>query len=79
MDNEIMDLQIVIKFDNIGDLNFYLADMEAWKAYKVKRSITKLDDKRGRHTKLYHQKARHYHSLNPELTYRECMALIKHE
>lgn len=74
-----LEFTVILTFDEYAKVGEFMVDMQNWKEHKLKKTEKKIDDKRGKHTKGLHIKARHYHELNPEIPYRECMKLIKME
>ena len=75
MSTEEIDFDIVLKFKDFHQVSEFLEDMENWKAYKNR----KLDDKRGAHTAKYHELCKNYNLLHPELSYKECMHIVKNK
>lgn len=57
-----MDLQrdheIVLKFDTFQELGDFITEMDEFREYEINKIEKKLNDKRGSHTKLFHEKAR---------------------
>ena len=57
-----MDLQrdheIVLKFDTFQELGDFITEMDELREYEINKIEKKLNDKRGSHTKLFHEKAR---------------------
>lgn len=75
--NSEIEYEFVLKFSSFSKVGEFLADLEAWQEYKSKKADRKLSDKRGQHTKIYHQQAREYMMENPTLSYRECMQFVR--
>ena len=76
--------EIILQFPHHSKAMEFLADLENWLAYKeslngspspASQPKEKKEDKRGRHTKLLHQKAREYQAAHPLVPYHECMRL----
>ena len=76
INNEI-DYEIVLRFSSLSEAGYFLSDLELWKEYKAKKAVKILNDKRGLHTKKYHQDARFHKMENPEKTYKECMEYVR--
>lgn len=74
--NEI-DYEIVLRFSSLSEAGYFLNELELWKEYKAKKTIKILNDRRGKHTAIYHQKARIHKMENPELSYKECMDFVR--
>jgi hypothetical protein len=74
-----LEFTVILTFDEYSKVGEFISDMQNWKEHKLKKAEKKMDDKRGKHTKGLHIKARHYHELNPDIPYRECMKLIRME
>ena len=76
-----MDLQreyeIVLKFNSFQELCDFITEMDEFREYKINKIEKKLNDKRGSHTKLFHEKAREYHLERPDFTYAQCMAFVR--
>ena len=76
-----MDLQreyeIVLKFNSFQELCDFITEMDVFREYKINKIEKKLNDKRGSHTKLFHEKAREYHLERPDFTYAQCMAFVR--
>ena len=76
-----MDLQreyeIVLKFNSFQELDDFITEMDEFREYKINKIEKKLNDKRGSHTKLFHEKAREYHLERPDFTYAQCMAFVR--
>lgn len=57
-----MDLQrdheIVLKFDTFQELGDFITEVDEFREYEINKIEKKLNDKRGSHTKLFHEKAR---------------------
>jgi hypothetical protein len=69
--------QIKLGFHSASDLHLYEADMEAFRAWRAKKSAPKkAGDKRGAHVKDLHARARAFREANPTLTYRESLKLV---
>ena len=75
MDHPEINYKIVLEFDSLGKVGFFLQDLENWQAWKAKRAEQKQSDQRGKHTKEAHQKARAYQIAHPLLPYIECFRL----
>ena len=67
--------KIVLEFDSFSNAGEFLADLEAWQAYKATRSEKKENDRRGLHTRESHRRAREFHEQHPMIPYRECFRL----
>ena len=79
MSTEEIDFDIVLKFKDFHQVSEFLEDMENWRAYKNRKQEKKLDDKRGAHTAKYHELCRQHNELHPELSYKECMHIVKNK
>ena len=77
MDNtdEEINYRITLEFDSFSRVGEFLADLEAWQAYKASRTEKKENDRRGKHTRVLHERARTFHEQNPLISYRECFRL----
>ena len=69
--------EIVLKFDTFQELGHFLTEINEFREYKANNIEKKLNDKRGSHTKVFHEKAREYHFEHPDLTYAQCMAFVR--
>ena len=77
--------EIILHFPAYSKALEFLADLENWLAYKqtlnsnitpsMPTSTPKREDKRGRHTRALHAKAREYQTAHPLISYHECMRL----
>ena len=77
MDNtdEEINYRITLEFDSFSNAGEFLADLEAWQAYKARRSEKKENDRRGIHTRESHRRARDFREQHPLIPYRECFKL----
>ena len=69
--------EIVLKFNSFQELCDFITEMDEFREHKIKEIAKKLNDKRGSHTKLFHEKAREYHLERPDFTYAQCMAFVR--
>ena len=67
--------KIVLEFDSFSKVGEFLADLEAWQAYKAIRSEKKENDRRGIHTRESHRRARDFREQHPLIPYRECFKI----
>lgn len=67
------DYSIALNFNEYSSIYAFLIDYENWVAYKATQKEKKENDLRGKHTKLFHEKARELQAEHPELTYKECL------
>ena len=77
MDNtdEEIGYKIVLEFSSFSKVGEFLADLEAWQAYKATRSEKKENDRRGKHTRVLHERARTFREQHPLIPYRECFKI----
>ena len=79
MDNEqAIDYEITLKFPSFSLVAEFLSDLENWTEYKKQKALKKEVDRRGKHTKEYHQKIREFQCANPLMSYRDCMTAIRY-
>ena len=71
------DYEIVQKFNSFQELGDFVTEMDEFREYKINKMEKKLNDKRGSHTKVFHEKARDYHLEHPDFTYARCMAFVR--
>ena len=69
--------EIVLKFNSFQEMGDFMTEMDEFREYKINKMEKKLNDKRGSHTKLFHEKAREYHLERPDFTYAQCMAFVR--
>jgi hypothetical protein len=72
-----MNYQVILNFNDIEQIQEYFQDQKEFEQYKMKKQMKKEQDHRGGHMREHHQKAKSYHQDHPELSYKECLKLIK--
>ena len=73
--NTEIEYKIVLEFDSFSKVGFFLQDLENWQDWKKKKTEQRVNDQRGKHTLLAHQRARVFQNNNPAIPYRECFKL----
>ena len=72
-----MKYQLTLDFLDIEHIQQWFNEQKEFEAYKLKKSLKKeIIDPRGSHMQLFHQEAKEYRVLHPELTYKEAMKEI---
>lgn len=64
-------------FTNEAELFSFIQHMDKHSRQEMKKKTC--DDKRGSHMGEFHKKAKIVKEDNPDMTYRQCMAIIKKE
>ena len=53
--------EIALIFNSFQEMGDFMTELDEFREYKINKMEKKLNDKRGSHTKLFHEKAREYH------------------
>jgi len=72
-----MKYQLTLDFLDIEHIQQWFNEQKEFEAYKLKKQLKKeIQDPRGGHMMAFHQEAKEYRALHPNLTYKECMKEI---